>query len=79
MGAAKLHRRSLTNSSLRRVDKEILSDPSGWITLMTLQYMRTLELKELSVPVDKLSQLKAFYRIIASDERSTVVLKPKGN
>lgn len=79
MGAAKLHRRSLTNSSLTRVDKEILSDPSGWITLMTLQYMRTLELKELSVPVDKLSQLKAFYRIIASDERSTVVLKPKGN
>lgn len=61
------------------MDKEILSDPSGWITLMTLQYMRTLELKELSVPVDKLSQLKAFYRIIASDERSTVVLKPKGN
>ena len=46
---------------------------------MTLQYMRTLELKELSVPVDKLSQLKAFYRIIASDQRSTVVLKPKGN
>ena len=79
MGAAKLHRRSLTNSSLTRVDKEILSDPSGWITLMTLQYMRTLELKELSVPVDKLSQLKVFYRIIASDERSTVVLKPKGN
>lgn len=61
------------------MDKEILSDPSGWITLMTLQYMRTLELKELSVPVDKLSQLKAFYRIIASDQRSTVVLKPKGN
>ena len=79
MGAAKLHSRSLTNSSLTKVDKEILSDASGWITLMTLQYMRTLELKELSVPVDKLSQLKVFYRIIASDERSTVVLKPKGN
>lgn len=59
------------------MDKEILSDPSGWITLMTLQYMRTLELKELSVPVDKLSQLKAFYRINASDERSTVA-KAKG-
>ncbi|HKI11791.1 MAG TPA: DUF3857 domain-containing protein [Candidatus Acidoferrum sp.] len=44
-----------------------------------LQYTRTLELKELSVPVDKLSQLKSFYRIIASDERSTAVLKPKGN
>lgn len=44
-----------------------------------LQYTRTLELKELSVPVDKLPQLKTFYRIIASDERSTAVLKPKGN
>ena len=43
-----------------------------------LQYTRTLELKELSVPVDKLAQLKTFYRIIASDERSTAVLKPKG-
>jgi len=44
-----------------------------------LQYTRTLELKELSVPVDKLPQLKTFYRIIASDERSTAVLKPKAN
>ncbi len=44
-----------------------------------LQYTRTLELKELSVPVDKLPQLKTFYRIIAGDERSTAVLKPKGN
>jgi len=44
-----------------------------------LQYTRTLKVKELSVPVDKLPQLKTFYRIIASDERSTAVLKPKGN
>lgn len=44
-----------------------------------LQYTRTLELKELSVPVDKLPQLKTFYRIIASDERSTAVLKPRAN
>ncbi len=44
-----------------------------------LVYTRTLELKELSVPVDKLDQLKKFYRIIASDERSTAVLKPKGS
>jgi hypothetical protein len=43
-----------------------------------LVYTRTLELKELSVPVEKLDQLKKFYRIIASDERSTAVLKPKG-
>jgi Domain of Unknown Function with PDB structure (DUF3857)/Transglutaminase-like superfamily len=44
-----------------------------------LVYTRTLEVKELSVPVDKLDQLKKFYRIIASDERSTAVLKPKGS
>jgi hypothetical protein len=44
-----------------------------------LQYSRTLVVKELSVPVDKLPQLKMFYRIIASDERSTAVLKPKAN
>jgi hypothetical protein len=44
-----------------------------------LVYTRTLELKELSVPVEKLDQLKKFYRIIASDERSTAVLKPKGS
>jgi len=43
-----------------------------------LQYTRTLVVKELSVPVDKLPQLKTFYRIIAGDERSTAVLKPKG-
>jgi hypothetical protein len=44
-----------------------------------LLYIRTLEYKELSVPVDKLDQLKKFYRIIATDERSTAVLKPKGS
>jgi len=44
-----------------------------------LVYTRTLEYKELSVPVDKLDQLKKFYRIIASDERNTAVLKPKGS
>lgn len=44
-----------------------------------LQYSRTMEIKELSVPVDKLEQLKKFYRIIATDERSTAVLKPKSN
>jgi hypothetical protein len=32
--------------------------------------------KELSVPVSKSEELKKFYRIIASDERSTAVLKP---
>ena len=41
-----------------------------------LTYRRTMEIKELSVPVDNLDQLKAFYRAIASDERNTAVLKP---
>jgi hypothetical protein len=38
-------------------------------------YTRTFEVKELSVPVDKADELKKFYRIIAGDERNTVVLK----
>ncbi len=42
-----------------------------------LQYTRTFEIKELSVPVSKVEELKKFYRIIASDERNTAVLKPK--
>ena len=39
-------------------------------------YTRTFELKELSVPVEKADDLRKFYRIIAGDERNTVVLKP---
>lgn len=42
----------------------------------TLHYSRTFEIKELSVPVEKLDELKKFYRMIASDERNTAVLKP---
>lgn len=42
-----------------------------------LSYTRTFEVKELSVPVSKADELKKFYRIIASDERNTAVLKPK--
>jgi Domain of Unknown Function with PDB structure (DUF3857)/Transglutaminase-like superfamily len=38
-------------------------------------YTRTFEVKELSVPVSKADDLKKFYRIIAGDERNTVVLK----
>lgn len=38
-------------------------------------YTRTLEVKELSVPVARAEELKKFYRVIASDERNTVVLK----
>ena len=41
-----------------------------------LDYTRTFEVKELSVPVSKADDLKKFYRIIASDERNTAVLKP---
>jgi hypothetical protein len=41
-----------------------------------LRYTRSMEIKELSVPVDKMDELKKFYRMIASDERNTAVLKP---
>ena len=42
----------------------------------TLKYTRTFEVKELSVPVSKMEDLKKLYRIIAGDERNTAVLKP---
>jgi hypothetical protein len=41
-----------------------------------VNYTRTFEVKELSVPVNKAEDLRKFYRIIAGDERNTVVLKP---
>jgi hypothetical protein len=41
-----------------------------------LHYTRTVEIKELSVPVSKMDELKKFYRTIATDERNTAVLKP---
>jgi hypothetical protein len=41
-----------------------------------IHYTRTFEVKELSVPVARADELKRFYRIIAGDERNTVVLKP---
>jgi hypothetical protein len=41
-----------------------------------IRYVRTFEIKELSVPATRAEELKKFYRIIAADERSTVVLKP---
>jgi Domain of Unknown Function with PDB structure (DUF3857)/Transglutaminase-like superfamily len=43
-----------------------------------LHYSRSMEIKELSVPVSKMDELKKFYRMIASDERNTAVLKPAG-
>jgi len=41
----------------------------------TLRYVRNLEVKELTVPANRADELKKFYRIIATDEQSTVVLK----
>jgi len=41
-----------------------------------LKYSRTFEIKELSVPLSKMDDLKKFYRVIAGDERNTAVLKP---
>jgi hypothetical protein len=43
-----------------------------------LHYTRSVEIKELSVPVSKMDELKRFYRAIATDERNTAVLKPAG-
>jgi hypothetical protein len=41
-----------------------------------IRYARTLTLKELSVPASRSDELKRFYRIIHTDERSTAVLRP---
>jgi len=41
-----------------------------------LTYTRTFEIKNVTVSVSQLNDLKKFYRIIASDERNTAVLKP---
>ncbi len=45
------------------------------VTGRTLKYTRTFEIKELSVPVSKVEELKMFYRAIGGDERSNAVLK----
>jgi len=42
----------------------------------TLKYTRTFEVKELSVPLSKVEDLKKLYRVIGGDERNTAVLKP---
>ena len=41
-----------------------------------VDYKRTFELKELSIPVNRAEDLRKFYRTIAGDERNTVVLMP---
>jgi hypothetical protein len=40
-----------------------------------LRYTRTLEVKELSVPVAKAQSLKEFFRVIEADERNSALLK----
>ena len=42
----------------------------------TIHFTRKMEIKELSVPVSELGELKKFYRIIAGDERNTAVIRP---
>jgi hypothetical protein len=44
-----------------------------------LKYTRTLEIKELTVPLSQMEDLKKFYRVIAGDERNTAVLKPEAH
>jgi len=45
----------------------------------TLRYTRTYELKEFSVPLNRIEDLKKFYRIVNGDERNTAVLRPIAN
>ncbi len=46
------------------------------VTGNVLRYTRSFEVKQLTVPLDKVEDLKRLYRIIAGDERNTAVLKP---
>ena len=40
-----------------------------------LRYTRTFEVREVSVPVAKASELKQFYREISNDERMSTILR----
>lgn len=44
-----------------------------------LRYTRNYEIKQLSVPLTQVEDLKRFFRGIANDERNTAVLKPVGH
>jgi len=48
------------------------------VTGNVLRYTRSLEVKQLAVPLDKVADLKRFYQVINGDERNTAVLKPAG-
>ena len=41
-----------------------------------LRYTRSFELKNPSIPLNRIEDLKKLYRIIATDERNNAVLKP---
>lgn len=61
------------------VDYEFASYHSKTVAIGdTLKYTRWLERKQLTVPVEQMEKLKKFYRIIASDERNTAVIRPAG-
>jgi hypothetical protein len=51
-------------------------DPVCLLGGNAIGYTRSFEVKQLSVPVSKAEELRKLYRIIASDERTTAVLKP---
>ena len=42
-----------------------------------LRYQREYMVKDVRVPTERLEELKKFYRQVAADERSSVVLKRK--
>jgi len=44
-----------------------------------LRYTRTFEVREVTVPLAQVDNLKKLYRMTASDERNTAVIKPAGN
>ncbi|MBZ5702766.1 MAG: DUF3857 and transglutaminase domain-containing protein [Acidobacteriia bacterium] len=41
-----------------------------------VRYTRVFEVKQLSVPLEKVGELRQLYRVIFGDERNTAVLKP---
>jgi hypothetical protein len=43
----------------------------------SITYKRSYEIREVSVPVAKLEELKRFFRVISGDERNVVVLRPR--
>lgn len=45
------------------------------VTEGVLRYTRTFEIKEFTVPLDKIEDLRKFYRLVAKDERGTAVLR----